>query len=386
MLTGQCSSDASELFDEKLKMKVLLEILGDASQLLSILDDLDDMRPQTRAELKVLLQGLCADSTRLLRDESQKACSPSIAEAAAAGESFETRCREWLMQRSLQALAAADYERALKFLTEGVEAFPEDVELWNHLGLVRWEQGEFGLAAEAYLCGMNAAMAQSEGVIDAGGETDWQDLVHQDYLRALEGRALSLCKLEAYDEALDLFDALAAMNSVDYAGCRYMAGEIRHTRGNFAAAIEDYRMGPVEPASLYNLGLAHFQHGDSQASARTFIRAFVSNIHIFYALSGRAGGAESCVPGYLGSPGYALDFVHSCEGLWAACEGGLDFLQSCFDHPRVQEYLAQRRADGGEAVLEGQPVGCGQHTWLEALIDETSVDGLAQDVMKRLYS
>ena len=357
-------------------MKVLLEILDDASQLLAALDRIDDLRPETRQKLQVLLESLCGESTRLLRDEQADG-----AQASVSGERFERRCREWLLQRSLEALAAQDYERALDYLTQGAETFPEDPEFANHLGLVHWEMGHFEKAASSYERAMSAGFP-----VAADGGIDWRDLDNRDYLRAMEGRALSLCRLERHEEALPLFDALANMNVVDYDGCRYMAGEIRHMIGDLEGAIEDYRLGPVEPASLYNLGLALFVTGQTEASAGAFIRAFVSNIHVFHLICGREADAESCVPGYLGSRDYAGDFVSACTHLWAGHEHAAEFMETCFDHPLVQAYLAQCQEDGGEAMLENEPAGQGQATWLQVLTDQRSVDGLAESVVKRFNS
>ncbi|QDG54462.1 tetratricopeptide repeat protein [Persicimonas caeni] len=357
-------------------MKVLLEILDDASQLLAALDRIDDLRPETHQKLKVLLEGLCEESTRLLRDEQAEG-----AEAPVSGERFERRCREWLLQRSLEALAAQNYDRALEYLEQGVETFPEDPEFSNHLGLVHWEMGDYAKASQCYAQAMAAAFP-----VAADGEVDWRAPENHDYLRAMEGRALTLCRLNRHEEALPLFDALANMNVVDYDGCRYMAGEIRHMTGDIKGAIEDYRLGPVEPASLYNLALAQFTDGQTEASAGTFIRAFVSNIHVFHLLSGRQVDAESCVPGYLGSRDYAGDFVHACADLWEGCDEAVSFMETCFDHPLVEAYLAQCQEDGGDAMLEHEPAAQGQASWLDALMDQRSVAGLAESVVKRFNS
>jgi tetratricopeptide (TPR) repeat protein len=376
-------------------MKVLLEILDDASQLLTALDRIDDLRPETRHKLEALLEGLCEESTRLLRSEPNSPAPVSADKARdsvedthpeegvsepTSGERFERRCREWLLQRSLEALAGQDYDRALKYLSEGAETFPDDAEFHNHLGLVHWELGNFEKASEAY------ANAMAAGFPTADGDVDWRDPDNHDYLRAMEGRALCLCRLERHQEALSLFDALANMNIVDYGGCRYMAGEIRHMAGDLDAAIEDYRLGPVEPASLYNLGLALFENGESEAAAGTFIRAFVSNIHVVHLICGRQRDAQSCVPGYLGSPDYAHDFVGACAKLWSGREDAIDFMEGCFDHPLVEAYLAQCQEDGGESMLEHEPADQGQATWLDVLTDQRCVEGLAESVIKRFNS
>jgi tetratricopeptide (TPR) repeat protein len=387
-------------------MKVLLEILDDASQLLTALDRIDDLRPETRHKLQALLEGLCEESTRLLRDEpsaahkrthkrtGEQTGEPDVRHhddqqleqfesdpEPTTGERFERRCREWLLQRSLEALAGQNYDRALKYLSEGAETFPEDAEFHNHLGLVHWELGDFEQAADAYSNAMATGFPSA-----TTGDIDWRAPDNHDYLRAMEGRALCLCRLQRQQEALSLFDALANMNIIDYGGCRYMAGEIRHMAGDLDAAIDDYRLGPVEPASLYNLGLALFQHGQTEAAAGTFIRAFVSNIHVVHLLCGRQRDAQSCVPGYLGSPDYAHDFVGACAKLWNGREDALDFMEGCFDHPLVEAYLAQCQEDGGESMLENENADQGQATWLDVLTDQRCVEGLAESVVKRFNS
>lgn len=382
-------------------MKVLLEVLDDAAQLLKTLDTLGDLRPETRAGLKVTLQAMCEESTRLLREESPEMVSEGAENSAGASserssvgdipspeskDAAEKRRREWLMQRSLEALAALDYPRALKFLNEGAEAYPDSIDFLNHLGLVHWELGDFEQAAEAYLRAMTAAFALSDDDDNQRGAVDWSEATNQDYMRAMEGRALCLCRLKSYDEALILFDTLANLSAVDYAGCRYMAGEIHHLRGNFSAAIEDYRLGPVEPASLYNLGLAYFQNGESASAAATFIRAFVSNIHVLHAFCARDIVLESCVPGYLGGRHYALDFVQACQPLWGEQVEALDFMETCYDHPLVQTYLEQCRNNGGESMLTDTAVGRGQASWLEVIANESAVESLAENVVRRLYS
>ncbi len=356
-------------------MKIMLEILEDASQLLAALDSIEELRPETRERLKVLLEGLCGESTRLLRSEQPEAHREPGDGAPIDGERFERRCREWLLQRSLEALAACEYEQARDYLEEGAQAFPRDPEFMNHLGLVHWELGDFEQAAESYEVAMGAAFPSA-----ADGEIDWREPENLAYLRAMEGRALCLCQLERRKEALELFDALANMNVVEYDGCRYMAAEIRHMLGDLEGAIEDYRLGPVEPATLYNLGLAQFQLDETEAAARTFIRAFVSNIHVANLLGGRRACLDSCVPGYLGSREYAQDFLRACQPLWSGQDEAVDFMETCFDHPLVQSFLEQCLQDGGPSILETDPIDKGQASWLDAITDEKSVGGLAETV------
>jgi tetratricopeptide (TPR) repeat protein len=353
-------------------MKVLLEILDDARRMLSTLNDLEGMRPETREEMKVILEGLCDESTRLMRGAGQ------VEDAAGAHD--RDRCRQWLMQRALEAIAACEYERAEEFLAEGCETFSDDPEFPTHLGLVCWEQGELEAAESYYADAMAVSFPDSQD-----GSIGWRDSENRAFLRAMEGRALCLYKMGQLEDALPFFDALANMNTSDYSGCRYLAGEIRHLLGDPEGAIDDYALGPLEPASLYNLGLARFQAGYHQKAATTFIRAFVANSHIASSLLGRDFDTESALPGYLGSKDYAREFGSACGALWDGEDGALEFIAECFDHPRVQRYLDECR-EKGENVLEGTHSARGQQDWLTQLTPESDVEHLACTITTRPVS
>jgi tetratricopeptide (TPR) repeat protein len=350
-------------------MKVLLEILDDARQMLATLDDLNGMRPETRQEIKVILEGLCDESARLMRGSGR-------AEEAAPEQDRE-RARAWLMQRALEAIASGDYERAMEFLQEGCEAFPDDPEFPTHCGLVCWEQGMVEEAEAHYAAAMSVSFPDARD-----GSIGWRDQKNRAFLRAMEGRALCLYKLGEHEEALPFFDALANMNTAEYTGCRYLAGEIRHLEGDPEGAIEDYQLGPMEPATLYNLGLARFQAGYHQKAATTFIRAFVANSHVASLLLGRDTNRESALPGYLGSKGYAREFVDACGAIWNGEDGALEFIGDCFDHPQVVRYLEECREKGAD-VLEGSHSARGQEDWLGQLTPDSDVEIIAHAVSTR---
>ena len=101
-------------------MKVLLELLDDAANVLSNLDGIEELRPQSRERLKELLERLSTESTRLLR------------EVEAAGRSREEKDRrqrrDAVLERGLAAIARKQLDEAEEILRKGVEEFPDDVE------------------------------------------------------------------------------------------------------------------------------------------------------------------------------------------------------------------------------------------------------------------
>ena len=352
-------------------MKLLLELLDDSHKLLSALDSPSELRPETREELEELLEGLREESKRLLDGSEQTDRGDSDGE----GGIFLEHCGDWLLQRALEAISKGDYKEARKWLEQGREAFPEDPEFPTHLGLICWEQGMIEEAGEHY--GRAMELSFPDG---CHGEIDWSDEAHAGYLRAMEGKALCLYELDEYEEALPFFDALANTNVDSYSGCRYLAAESRHVLGDLEDAIDDYRRGPNEPATLYNLALAQCQRGDRGEAARTFIRAMVGNVHVSAILLGEEPTESSALPGYLGSRDYAEDFCEACQSLWDGADDALELLEICATHPSVQDYLTECR-ERGEDVLESQHTAGGQREWLDRLARPEDIDGIASSIV-----
>ena len=58
-------------------MKVLLELLGDVRQLLSAIQSLDEVRPESQERLRALLEALTVEAVRLL-DHDQPGLTDAI--------------------------------------------------------------------------------------------------------------------------------------------------------------------------------------------------------------------------------------------------------------------------------------------------------------------
>lgn len=337
-------------------MKVLLELLGDVRELLSVVESLDDVRPESQDQLRSLLEALTIESVRLLDNGV-----PAIGG------------REGHFQRALEAISQGRLDEARRILDAAVSQYPRDTELHNHLGLVAWEQGKLDDAVRHY-----------EAAIDAGfpgeGIVDWYHERNRPFLRALEGKALCLYRLQRYDDALPLFESLADMNSVEYGGCRYLAGEIRHTIGDIAAAARDYERVPTEPAVLYNLALANFQLGRHEAAATTMIRAFVGNPTIAELLLGRTPSKMVSIPGYLGSEGYAEEFVQACQHLWAA-DDALRFVERCFDHPLVHVHIRRATEKLVANVMQSGTEALQEASWFGELEEDGTLGSIARRVL-----
>lgn len=337
-------------------MKVLLELLGDVRQLLSAVDSLEDVRPESQEQLRSLLEALTVEAVRLL-DQEQPAMGG----------------REGMFQRALEAISQARFDEARRILDAAIAKFPRDTELHNHLGLVAWEQGNLADAVSHY-----------ESAIDSGfpgeGIVDWYHERNRPFLRAMEGKALCLYRMEEYDDALPLFEALADMNSVEYSGCRYLAGEIRHTIGEIEAAVQDYERVPAEPAVLYNLALGYFELGRHEEAATTMIRAFVGNSTIAELILERSPTHMVAVPGYLASEDYAREFLGACSHLWAE-DDARRFLERCFDHPLVHVHIRRCAEKLVENVMHSGTEALAEANWFGELGEDGTLGSIARRIL-----
>lgn len=331
-----------------------MDLIADVTKLLAAIEALDDISEESRDDLKALLEELTFESVRVMKT------SPTQNNAR----------REVLFQRALEAIAKQRLPQAEEILKAAIESFPNDVELLNHLGLVAWEKGDMDEAAEIYGTAMKAGFPE-EGMVD------WFDDSHRPFLRAMEGHALALYQNDKMNEALPLFEALADMNPVDYAGCRYLAGEIRHLTGDIDGAVSDYERVTGEPAVLYNLALGYFQLGNIEKTIATLLRAFASNPFIAQRLLHRRSDSEQTIPGYLASDDYAEEFVSACTELWD--ETSVEFMRCCFDHPLVRAHIAACRDRIAEC-----PGALAEESWHDAFGGSGTIGNLVDRVKQAL--
>lgn len=344
-------------------MKVLLELLGDAGRVLDGVEGLSDFRPESRDRVRELLRQLKAESERILDTDAQDEIGDDE--------------RELFLTRALEAISSKEHDVARGILEDAVSEFPEDFEFLNYLGLVTWEQGDLQAAEVAYHRAVQVVFGDELSRECVDGESD-------SALRAVEGRALALYRIGEYDRALEYFEWLGEHFPGEYVGCRYLAGEICHLQGDIEAAIDWYERVPVEPAVLYNLGLAHYQNHALEDAAYTLIRAFVANVHIATSLLGHYSSQKGCTPGYLGSRNYAEEFVDACRRLWHQAPGSLQFLERCFDHGLVRTHLDRCGERGGPRLLQSGEGATGCRGWLEQLQDESTLRTMSQQVLRRI--
>ena len=345
-------------------MKVILELLGDASRVLNGVEGMEDFRPDSRDRVRKLLEQIRLEAERIL-------------ESDAGQNESEDEGRTRFLQRAMEAIASRDHDVARGILEDAVIAYPDDFEFWNYLGLVCWEQEELEPAQTAYHRAVKLVFGDELDAKCVDSDAD-------PALRAVEGRALALYRLGRWDQALEYFHWLGKHFPGEYVGCRYLAGEIHHLRGDIDEAIKRYLQVPVEPAVLYNLGLAYFENHELEKAAQTLIRAFVSNVHIGVELLSRYSSQDGCTPGYLGSRAYAEEFVEACRRLWHRAPGSLRFLEQCFDHDTVCRHLDRCREQGGTQLLQAGDGRTGCAGWLEQLMDDASLDKLSARVVKRV--
>jgi tetratricopeptide (TPR) repeat protein len=310
-------------------MNVLLDLLEDATDLLDNLEDVEDLRASTRRRLHGLLRKLITQSSDLVDALEEHDSTP---ESSASVDPREAR-----MQRGLAALARDRLDDAREVFQEAVEEDPDDIESLNHLALTCWEADDIEAAADWYGRAMEAGLRRYEH--DAGGG---QRRPSHDYIQAIEGRALALYRLGRLDEAASLFEVIIGLPAGKSEGCRYLVGEIRHLQGRPAEAIEWYRTATAEPSVWYNHALALWELERPVDAAEMLIRAFRANRHIGGRLAGEPAPPETqSAAGYVGSAGYADEYMEACRELWNSVEAG-ELIDDCWNDTRVQRYLSER--------------------------------------------
>lgn len=334
-------------------MKLVIDVLNDARQLLEGLDSIGEMRAGTREKLREIVTSIRAETDRIVRelDEQDDGASPY----QATNGDPDTNTEE-LVQRGLTALADQNYDEAETWFQRAHRADPDAPEYLNYLGLLAWERDSYQEAIQYYGEAMDAALAGTESTTgrsatnhsvpaDSGMTLSPGDI----YARAMEGCALSLYQAEAFERAAELFDCLATMYPDDYASCRYLEGEAQHAAGAPKRALDAYRRAPEEPALLYNRGLVHWQTGSHVRCVRDLLDAVASNDHIAREIaassdrqrcSGREEGGDS-QRGYLSSRQYAEDYLEACRSFWHRPGARLPrrVLGMCLEDGRAREYV-----------------------------------------------
>jgi tetratricopeptide (TPR) repeat protein len=339
-----------------------IELLERTARALEDLASERALEPGRRRRLRDLLDVVSTRADRLLEtlDSFEEAqLSPS-----------RRKYRDELLEQGLAALARDQFETAKHHFEEGVEEFPDDLEFLNHLGLSCWEEGAYRDAAHWYGRAMEVGLGELEA--RAGNRCESPP---GGYLRAMEGRALSLKRLGHTDDAASIFDALASMAPAEYAGCHYLAGEIHHERGELDRAIEAYERAPEEPAVLYNAALAEFELSRLESAATHLIRAFEANPRVAtLLLETTPRESLSGCGGYVGSATYAEEVVESSASLWRETEGARTFLDRCFHHPLVSEYLEQNTTDDPPSPLQTS----------RSDTEDNDIHGLARYLVERM--
>ncbi|MFB6264663.1 MAG: tetratricopeptide repeat protein [Bradymonadaceae bacterium] len=345
-------------------MDFKFDLLEDAVRVLSAASSPDAFGEERLDETRDLLEACSRESERLLSLTRETESDGDT------GRTREDDSPQKVLERALAAHARDRYEEAEAILRRGLERFPGEVELLNHLALTYWERGDFEEAAAVYRRAMARALesAPADGV---------RPQLPRTYLRAMEGRALALYRLGRRRDALELFDALATARPSEYSGSRYLAGEIHHRAGDPEAALDHYRRAEAEPAVHYNRGLAHFQLGDEQRAVVSWIRGMVENSYIAAELTGVDDVIEARSEGYLGSANYAREFVRACEHLWSGADDALGLLETTARHSSVRSHLEDRRTRGGGARAGGLT---GSERAKRTEGDEADLEGLARRV------
>ncbi len=158
-------------------------------------------------------------------------------------------------------LPAVDPEAAVRLVNKGIDANPTAWRLYSYLGYIRWQQGRFGEAGEAYAAGSRVAGAPAwMGAMAAqmsvkGGSRDTARAIYETMLRTTEDdkmRRLAadrLAQIQSLDEMDALRRALAGQRERNGGRCPSSWREVTQTL-RAARFPQDASGSPLDPSGV----------------------------------------------------------------------------------------------------------------------------------------
>jgi len=260
---------------------------------------------------------------------------------------------ERLVHEGIGALDRGRPEEAAALFRAAAGVDPDYLDAYNHLGLLAYDRGEYGQAAEAFA---QALARAGEALAQAPPGRAWAVVALRPALRALYGYGLACWRLGRLAEALAAFERLLRLDAEDHQGVRYLIGGLYHALGRLAEARAWYERTQDDPHARYNLGLLLFAQGDHRAAATILLGAFLANPYIPALLLARPLPPTDWWPA-ASTQGLtdAEESQRLYADLWARPPGALAFLARLWEHPAVQALLADFLAGRRQVLATRDP-------------------------------
>ncbi|WP_018289570.1 lipopolysaccharide assembly protein LapB [Verrucomicrobium sp. 3C] len=217
-----------------------------------------------------------------------------------------------------------------------VEAVPDFIDGYAHLGFALYDQGKTKKALDIYLRGL----AVGKRLIPEGfaGHIQWAHLGNRPFLRALHGAALGYVRLRNHRDAAGMMERLLAYNPNDNHGVRYMLGSeyLRLGETDKARALLESECEHFPPY-CYELALLRMEEGDWVKAATALRRGFCANPYIAEILCGNSDPAPLAVwhETNFAEPETAKEYLSDYADRWRRRPEFVAFLRWLYNHSRV---------------------------------------------------
>lgn len=179
-----------------------------------------------------------------------------------------------------------DTDAAMQYLEEALEEDPEDLQAYNILCALYWNDGIKDLASEFYEKAYKLALEK----IPAGfkGQIPWGESENRVFLEIAHGWLLCLMHEEKGRSAYNLANKLLRWDPADNLGTRFLIGDIKFIQGDYFGAMKHYLdHTDTRPTNWYQAALIAFRDEDLVAACTHLRRGIAWNPYVAEGILGR---------------------------------------------------------------------------------------------------
>lgn len=229
---------------------------------------------------------------------------------------------------------ALDAEEAMEELEEIIEQDPENLETYNALCSLYWENELKPVASEFY----EKAYKLASALIPRGfkGQIPWSNLDNRAFLRVAYGRLLCLIEEENGRAAQALANKLLRWSPMDSLGVRLLMGDIKLIQFDYAGAMKHYlKYADEQPVHWYQAALIAFRDNDFVSACTYLRRGIAHNPYVAEGILGRTVFFDHLYwhSTTFGTTEAAVEYLQSWPRLWSDEE--VNFVDWVFNHSSV---------------------------------------------------
>jgi len=254
--------------------------------------------------------------------------------------------RDWESEEQSDAIMAGvesgdlDHEGAMKQLEQLLEEDPENLEVYNALGTLYWQEELKDAASTLYA----TAYKRSASLIPSEfkGRILWLEHDNRPFLRIAYGHLLCLMHEGNARSAQALANKLLRWNPVDNLGVRFLLGDIKFIQGDYAGAMKQYLISVAdEPIHWYQAALIAFRCDDFLTACTSLRRGIACNPYVAEGILGRTQFADHFYwhgTNLVGAE-RAVEYLERWPRAWSDEEA--DFVDWVFNHSTVLRERAE---------------------------------------------